>query len=304
MKVDSAGDMEVHVLEGLVETTPQGETKARRLKQSQGLRLSASAPQDLVADPAAFITAMPPVSNRHSGFVHWNLNESAVPFKNTGRGLSEGHADLIPRRKSEVDSLPQAVSGRFGKGLAFDGIGSFAESDFHGIGGNAPRTVAFWVKVPQDFMPSQGYAILSWGSSIEDGAAWQISINPTEKEGPLGRLRVGVFNGPVVGTKDLRDGQWHHCAVVMYGGPNADVSTHVLLYVDGRLEPAARKAVMEIQTDTTSSKSHGIWMGRNLGVPKAPTGSFFRGTLDEVYIFDSALGQNEILRLMKENQVQ
>jgi hypothetical protein len=169
--------------------------------------------------------------------------------------------------------------------------------------------VAFWVKVPSDFRPQEGYAVVSWGSRIQNGAAWQISVNPAEDEGPVGRLRVGVHQGPVVGSTDLRDDHWHHCAVVMYGGKGVDIATHVLLYIDGKLEPAARKAVMPVQTDTQSPLAHGVWLGRNLTKNAAPQnkdafrGPSFRGGIDEVYIFDSAMNQTQIRQLMERNTV-
>ena len=87
----------------------------------------------------------------------------------------------------------------------------------------------------------------------------------------------------------------------MYGGQKADTSTNILLYVDGELEPAARKAVMQIRTDTEDPRSPGVCLGRNVHPSSRQSPRGFRGSVDEVYIFDAALGQSEIRRLIKNN---
>jgi hypothetical protein len=114
-----------------------------------------------------------------------------------------------------------------------------------------------------------------------------------------------VHDGYVVGTTDLRDDRWHHCAVVMYGGHRPDSATHILLYLDGELEPAARKAVREIRTEIAGADAHNMWLGRNLsyGPPRNEysMGRFFRGDVDEVFVFNVALDQEQIRSLMKYN---
>lgn len=305
--VEDGKSMELHVLEGLVEATALGEKKPRRVTANQAVRLGSGVSEPITdADQGAFVTALPPKSGGKPRFVHWSFEELGAHFANTGHGLASGEADLDLKTPSpEVTSA--SIPGPFGHALEFAGDGTYAESGFKGIGGSEPRTVAFWLKVPSDFRLPEGYAVVSWGSRIQDGAAWQISVNPDAKDGPVGRLRVGVHKGPVVGTTDLRDEQWHHCSVVMYGGTGADISTHILLYIDGHLESAARKAVMPVLTDTHSPLSHGVWLGRNLTkstgtqILDAFRGPSFRGAVDEVFIFDSALNQTEILHLMKHN---
>ena len=134
------------------------------------------------------------------------------------------------------------------------------------------------------------------------GAAWQVSVNPEPGEGPMGCLRAGAGSGAVVGTTDLRDGTWHHVGVVLYGGPNPDISTHVLLYVDGRLENTVRKTTLSINTRTAKTP-HNLWIGRNIATarPVPNTGKCFRGEIDELYLFTGALDQEEIRKLMSDN---
>lgn len=310
--VQKFGGMEVHVLEGEVDATVKGVTS--RLKEDQAIRLEGGQTSLIKADMSRFVTRIPDYQNKPPRYVRWSFDEgSGSAVINTGKDLSEGKSGEL-KSFSGKGSGPKRIEGVFGKALDFDGDDAFIDTDFEGIIGSGPRTVAFWVKVPKDFNPRQGYGIINWGKVRVPGGAWQISANGTEKDGPLGRLRIGTHWGQVIGTTDLRDGAWHHCAVVLYGdeerAPNT--ATHILLYVDGQLEPAARKSLRLVKTVASPSEANerqGIWMGRNLGFEKegSPSakryGKFFRGGVDEMVICDMALNQEQILRLMEENEM-
>jgi hypothetical protein len=222
-------------------------------------------------------------------------------------GYWPGSHDMVLEAMDE-GKVPARVAGLFGSALAFDGKGGFAESAFRGIGGQEPRTVSFWVKVPQDFSVREGFGIVSWGSIEPDGfgQAWQISINPLPKDGPIGCLRVGAHGGQIVGKTDLRDGRWHHVAAVLYQASRPDIGKHVLIYLDGQLEPISRRALRELNTRVDDA-AHGVWLGRNISykssLPDHQHGGFFRGEVDEVFIFAGALGQAEIRHLMETNEL-
>jgi hypothetical protein len=150
------------------------------------------------------------------------------------------------------------------------------------------------------------YGLVSWGSMADIGSAWQISINPTEEEGPLGRLRMGTKKAQAIGTTDLRDNRWHHIAVVMYGGETADVSTHILLYIDGKLEKTSRKSIHRIFTDIESGLAVTVMFGRDMGHTLDDSKfayNLFKGWLDEVYIFEAALSHEQVESLMKNNRI-
>ena len=89
-------------------------------------------------------------------------------------------------------------------------------------------------------------------------------------------------------------------------GVVADVSTHVLFYIDGKLHQTTHKSVL-IHTDITSKTARPVKMGRNMGFRGAKVNdkqhAVFRGDLDEVYIFDAALSGNQIQRLMESNRI-
>ncbi len=307
VSVGPSGDTEVHVLEGKVEAVPNNRQQAVQLSVNQAARLTPGNVEQFTADAVGFITDLPPTSAGDIGYLHWSFDEGQGGVShNRGIGLGLSHARALLRSYPESAPGPQWIAGQFGGGLAFDGQRDFVECEFPGISGSEPRTVAFWVKVPRDSTIEEGYGIINWGTSAP-GLAWQISVNPNAREGPLGRLRLGVHEGWVVGTTDLRDDRWHHCAVVMYGGHRPDSGTHILLYLDGELEPAARKAVREIRTQTTGEDAHNMWLGRNLThrrlEQRTALGRFFRGSVDEVFVFNASLNQEQIRSLMKFNRL-
>lgn len=253
-----------------------------------------------------FYTSLPPRRNGEAPFVHWALDEI------TGDQSPAVSRDMpqIPMELAlygfEGGRPPLPASGRFGAALDFDGNASYAESPFRGIAGGETRTVCFWVKVPQNFSAREGFAVVSWGNfqSTNPGGVWQISINPLIGDGPLGRIRVGTHLGQIVGTSDLRDGQWHHVAVVLYGGLSPDIGTHVLAYLDGEIESISKRTLGPIRTDVEAN--HGVWIGRNVAdttTAASGHGRFFRGEVDEVYIFRAALEPDEIKHLMDRNEL-
>lgn len=295
---DPKGAMEVHVLQGLVETRPAkaGESVVS-LHQNEGLRFDRTKVRRIPAEESEFLTSLPPVTSPDAGYILWKFDEPAGDLcLNSGTGLAP---DLATARM-QGDSPPTRITGPRGGAVSFDGRGGFLDSPFKGIPGSGARTVAMWARIPPDLKITESYALIGWGDVSGAGTAWQISINPEPLEGPPGCLRAGTGGGAVVGSTDLRDGRWHHLAVVMYGGPDASTATHVLLYVDGELESTTRKSVREIHTDV-DAVDHGIWIGRNLSVgsSKPPDSYFFRGEIDELLLMDTALDQQAIRRFMR-----
>ena len=303
--VKAADDgMEVHVLKGEVKAKPKGQ-RAVSLKEDKALLLGKNGASGLASAPGNFLTALPPA---HDGgplnYLHWSFDEnSGLEAKADVRGMPSGEqATGLLTSLPGGDVIPKWTQGVFNSGISFSGQDDYVQTEFPGFGGSSARTVTCWVKVPQDLKANEGYALVSWGAHNNPGDTWQISINPDQKDGPVGSLRVGTHEGEVVGSTDLRDGRWHHLAAVLYEGRPANVATHILLYVDGRLEPAARKSVMRIDTDITSAMAQRVAFGKNSAVRSAETRMpkhTFRGDLDEVTLCPAALSQKEIQGLMK-----
>ncbi|MCU0797705.1 MAG: FecR domain-containing protein [Akkermansiaceae bacterium] len=300
--------VETHVLEGAVEAYPAGGEKLL-LGKDDAVRFEERSVERIDADLGSFYTLLPPQRAGLMRSVHWPLETEGRDGSDAPevRGYSASDWEMVPGAH-EPGSRPVPVEGVFGKAMAFDGRGGYMASRFPGIGGDDPRTVCFWVKVPDDFRESEGFGIVSWGNfQVPDhGSVWQISVNPLAEDGPVGRIRVGVHGGQIVGQTDLRDGRWHHVAVVLYPASRADIGKHVLVYLDGQLEALSRRSLLALNTRTDEG-NHGVWIARNVTHdPQSPHplhGGFFRGAVDELSIFDAALSPEEIRSLMEINEL-
>lgn len=308
LHVDDGGGTQAEVFEGKVKVRPRGNGRQLVLAQNEKFTADISGWRKSTGINAnAFVTNLPPVPTSTPRFVHWPLDEGQGEVT-AGRG-DLADADLKPAELRNLNpgrsTLPGWIEGPYGPALSFDGAGQVMETFFPGPVGDSARTVAFWLRLPQDFDPNQGYGIVSWGDLTEQGNAWQISVNPYEHEGPVGMLRVGVFPSLVTGSTDLRDGKWHHCAVVLYKDERNDERVPILMYVDGKMESTATKGVMGRIHTSDRESSRPVWIARSLRheEPGRSRGTgFFRGDLDEIYIFDGALGQKQIQNLMRSNQ--
>jgi hypothetical protein len=212
--------------------------------------------------------------------------------------------DFHDRFKAELLGVdggigPQFVEGAYGYALDFDGEDDWAVTDFKGISGARPRTVAFWVKVPEDARKGENYSFVSWGNSKKKGQKWQIGWNGLADSGNIGAIRTEFKDGYVVGETDLRDGRWHHIVSLFIGGVGADVATHVRHYVDGRLEAVSGYRREKVSTNTSSVNSKSVSFGRKMEPPKY----FLKAKLDELYIIDAAVTPRQVRRLMEQNSL-
>lgn len=306
--VDKKGKSQVHVLDGEVKVRASKDQEYEHLFEDQAREFNLEQQVAVIkSHPQRFMRTLPGKSTLSPDYLHWPLDrQSGERISCQGKGINGQCFD--GKRKSLLKNKvgPVFVEGKFGEAVFFNGKDDWLETQFSGIGGNKPRTVAFWVKVPSDFSITNGYGILSWGL-VDKLSAWQISSNPSEHTGPIGRIRIGTHHAEIVGTTDLRDGQWHHVAIVLFGGEAVNLSTHVLIYLDGKLEKTATKSLAKVFTELNHPNSKPLTMGRNIAFRDTKNTKqkfkFFKGWLDEVYVFDSALEQERIVNIMKFNKL-
>lgn len=306
VSVNDEGVAEAHVITGSITAQINSSDNPTVLKTNDAVRLRKGELEKMIADPGAFYTALPPLTSKPDTYIRWRLDENNGNIAHADGNDASSTTDLRLLSLNNTP-LPQWVPGQFGSALSFHGNGAYAESDFPGIGGKNARTVACWIRMPNDFTDKDGFGIVSWGhfSSKKKGAVWQLSLNPLVQDGPMGRVRIGTHGGWLVGSTDLRDDSWHHVAIVMYGGSQPNIGTHVLVYVDGQLERISKRTLRVIDTDI-SDKNSGVWLGRNIVFTKNaqqhPLGQeFMRGAIDDIVITNTALSQKDIKNLMSGN---
>ncbi|MCH7226971.1 LamG-like jellyroll fold domain-containing protein [Haloferula sp. A504] len=139
--------LEVHVQTGRVEVLPSV-PGAGKVGLNGGTALSfdssgRSHPIDL--RPSLFRRQFSKAIPR----VHWSFDtvvDGAFPASGSFDGV-ESHALRLRNRQGEVSRpVESQIDGVFGRALSLKAGGLFAESDFPGIDGDAPRTVAVWIR--------------------------------------------------------------------------------------------------------------------------------------------------------------
>jgi hypothetical protein len=119
----------------------------------------------------------------------------------------------------------------------------------------------------------------------------------------VGVLRTDYLGGYALGATPLRDGRWHHIAVVFVPDPDGRRPVEVKQYVDGRLEGEGRPSPpgSQFATEPNRTVADRLWLGCRLG-DNGPRQDRFRGEMDELCIADRALSPRQIVQLLRHNQ--
>ena len=290
---DAGGVREVFVTKGAIEVQSREEAERELpglvLRENQARRFSTGAPTE-VGDreqKLARLSWKTPLDRltQPTNYVHWSFDEmSGATFP----ADTEGHAALV----HGFDFARLRTPGRFQNALRFDGTVS-ATAPFTGLSKRPARTAALWVKVGGEEPLAKAGAMLSW-SGVEIG--W----NRNPDIGTPGALRTRAGRAAFAGTTPLRDGRWHHVAVVLNPGRKPEMM-RVRQYVDGRLEnaPMRRLAWRMISREGNVA---GAIQPDALTIGAGLDGTFFRGEMDELFIADRGLTPPEIRQLMHRNQ--
>lgn len=305
--VDERGRTELHVFEGMLDLHPKfGDLDPVLVREDRPVSIDPSSTVQALAQPfgSADFPRLPASEKAPSpGFAHWSFDRALSQtanltlFPDTGRKRS-GHPRFPARvRSRNADSTIALVPGRFGNAIRLHGGGGFLSTDLAGVPGHRARTVAFWVRIPpRDGVP---YAMVSWGAK-GNGSKWQIGWNAgNDNSGVPGAIRTEVQGGFAIGSTDLRDGRWHHVASVFLGGEEALPGTHILHYIDGRLEETSAVLNTPIHTIAEGKGALPVAIGRRL---EPDTTDTFKGLIDELYIFPEALSPRQIEALYQENR--
>ncbi len=304
---DGKGAAEVLVLKGEVEASSRvSDDGTILMREKEGRRFAASGVSDVTVSEEKIAQFTQPLDRfaPSTNAVHWSFDETSGAVLK-----AESGGKALPAYDAELNALEPAVlaaghaSGRREGGLHFDGT-FYAEAKFPGISGSSPRTVAFWVKVPEDAVTDAW--MVSWGTTIKqlNNRPVQISWNRRPAEGALGALRTDFGGGHAIGTTSLRDGKWHHVTVYFAVADDPNAPVQVKQYIDGRLESST------ISLDPVRARAgtgdgtmlDTIFLGCRLtGGRKQP--ERFRGELDELFIADRGLEPVEIVSLMNDNRL-
>ena len=311
MVADGQDAAEVFVLAGAVEAVPAGdeEQESLLLRANESRRFARTGITRTADHEQMFARFRAPVSlnspNDAIRYVYWSfdaLKGGILPARAIGFSPHEYDLALLKH-------TPAAIAATWGMGfrgrrLCFDGK-QVAKAEFPGLSGGFTRTIAFWVKVPDDAPLASSYSMVAWRADSDKLGSRPVHVgwnrNPTE--GPLGAIRTDFSGGHAMGTTPLRDGRWHHVSVVFVTGADPEAPVQVKQYVDGRLEsntvtPGPKRSIAgNFKPDEALAAGDILWLGCRL-VRERPERERFVGSIDELVIADRSLEPGEVVRLM------
>lgn len=237
-------------------------------------------------------------------YMHWSFDDF-----DKGKFVAEGDlgdpavasASLKRLFSASVENpASYQKDGRYGKCFAMNGDGVFAETRLFPIGGNAPRTVAAWVRHRSDSYGAGGRTpYCSWGKR-ETGRLWKLFL----EHGDTGVMLYTSAMESALSSKlkgEYAPNKWVHVASVYTGRMRKDGFPEVYHYVNGKLAiPEAFQAVTEIDTDISSADAMPLRIGAALENREGDKS--VNGDVDELYLFRGVLSEEQIRELMLENK--
>ena len=310
MIADGDRGAEVLVNKGEVEASPRssGELEPVLLREHEARRFGATGISDVedVARKLLLFTDDLELEryNPRAGFAHWTFDELSGSARRSGPRPAAQSGDLQLLGGSESAPDNSRTAGRWQRALHFDGQ-RYANATFPGISGTMARTVAFWVKVSPEAQPADTWMV-AWGTELPKLGHRPVHIgwNRRPSEGALGALRTDFGGGHAIGTTTLRDGQWHHIAVIFTPGDDLHSLVQVKQYVDGRLESSTIvRGTLSTRAGTgDATLTDTVWLGYRLTGTRQE-GRRFRGDLDELFIVNRPLQPQEIVSLLETNRL-
>ena len=138
---------EIHTMKGSVRVNSIKAKQEFNLAQSEAGQFDEFQQMTkITSNPSRFMRALPGKSAENPHYLHWTFDDESQEVECIGPGI------MGKRYPGKLSALkdgegPKFEKGLYGQGIYFNGKDAFIETEFKGIGGNRPRTVAFWVKV-------------------------------------------------------------------------------------------------------------------------------------------------------------
>lgn len=302
MNAADDGTADVRVLKGEVEAAPRGADRDTLLmRENETLRFAANGIMPLDDTDPAFSRLNPEfdIDQTLPGAVHYR-----VTFSDAATGATT----LRPIIHSNASDNTAVMYSESNHGRAFHFNGDrHGQVNLPNLSSHTAHTVAFWVKVPTDTTLADSYAMIGWSTALPklNSRPVHISWNRNPAEGTLGAIRTDFGGGHAIGTTNLRDGRWHHVAIIFTPGA-AGTPVDVRQYIDGRLESGAIFSDQFRATgraaDSAAPLLDTLWLGCRLGA-SGPRKERFRGEIAEVHVTERGLSPLEIVSIMHTNQL-
>jgi hypothetical protein len=203
----------------------------------------------------------------------WHLDEQTADVSMEASG---GPAARL------INGASVAEDGFAGSALALDGADDYAAIDDPGLLDGADQySIALWVKLAE--LPQQHYSLIGKESSGPGGVnSFRIIVDSAGSgHFVLSTQNTGWYSTLAAFATRLQPGTWYHIAAT-YDGSNARI------YINGNEEGMSNPV-----TGPLSSSGEPV----RLGYKAADNIDFTNGMIDEVQIYDTALSQQQVMRL-------
>jgi hypothetical protein len=218
---------------------------------------------------------------------------ATTAFPNPAAGLAEGLVAYYPFNGNSDDESGNGNHGTaYGATLTSDRFGN-SESAYYFDGvddridiqdssyldfGNGDFAISGWVKTTYSHNDSNGASLLD--KYLQRGKPWTIRLQTD------GTLRF-LCDESVYSKAIVNDGRWHHFVAIRS-------ESITKLFLDGELQGTA------LSTSSTTN-SRPLCFGC-VHWPGGGTARFFKGTLDDIRIYDRAVSEAEVRSLYREGQ--
>ncbi|NWK55740.1 hypothetical protein HW115_08970 [Verrucomicrobiaceae bacterium N1E253] len=313
-------DDEIHVFKGMVEAIAlHGVKKKTTLTAGQAALVRPYGRfHTIEPNTSAFPTELP----RTLPHLHFSFDQRDVnPLPTSANQLKQQpDVQAVVHTAANPSSTPEHSSGKFGQALKLDGVSNYLETNWDGILGNQPRSVAFWIKMPEMRLGdslSNGRTIIGWGmqqerqDSVNVNSKWTIHLDPATNRYPMLNISFGGFWYYAPETV-LDDDQWHHLTVVYTGEADDKGQPITQLYLDGQRRPISKAAHNPVQRDVEDNIAINTTAHTPLVVGAAlhpdarkliHHNRFLKAEIDELYIIEGAITEESVLKLMHQNQL-
>ena len=214
---------------------------------------------------------------------YWSFNEGTSTVATDFSG--NGNTGTLTSMANPPTAVSGWATGKRGKALNFDGSNDYVDiSPSASLNNLGPLTVSAWIKL--DTLPGVGGCVATKSNT---GTGWDFVIDDTAGV----KLEVhydGASNVEKITLDPLITvGRWHHVAATWSGTAAA---ASVRLYQNG-VEPANDGGTAGVGSHNPDT-SDNLALGSDDGV-----GCQIDGLIDEVRVYNRALGATEVLALSK-----
>ncbi len=157
-----------------------------------------------------------------------------------------------------------------------------------GVTGNAPRSLAFWMRTTQTTV-YQIMVAFDYGNNLAQYDAWQVVMNYCSSGIGHDNCNQAIIRP----ATNMFDGKWHHVAVV-YDPQRSSAIGGLIHYFDGVQVTSMLCNVSGTNTSFNTSNVHPITIGMHAYGYERP----YIGDLDDYYFYNRALSQTEVVQIM------